>query len=83
MRYATISLGVWHFTISCRAYNHFSTIIIFIVPTVMVCFFSQSKFEKSALAGTSHEVFNDVSLATFDVILRCAFSYNEDVQLKG
>lgn len=36
-----------------------------------------------AESGKSFEVFSNVSLLTFDIILRCALSYENDVQLKG
>jgi len=34
-------------------------------------------------SGISFELFGNVSLLTFDIILRCAFSYENDVQTKG
>ena len=33
--------------------------------------------------GDSIEIFSDVSLCTMDIILRCAFTYNENIQLAG
>lgn len=36
-----------------------------------------------AESGKSFEFFSNVSLLTFDVILRCAFSFENDVQLRG
>ena len=34
-------------------------------------------------SGQSFEFFTNISLYTFDVLLRCAMSYENDVQLKG
>ena len=36
-----------------------------------------------ASSGESFEFFGNVSLLTFDIILRCAFSYENDVQGVG
>ncbi|ELU04870.1 hypothetical protein CAPTEDRAFT_181976 [Capitella teleta] len=41
------------------------------------------KIGKAADKGVNFEVFSNVSLCTFDVILRCAMSYEDDVQIKG
>lgn len=41
------------------------------------------KVLKSVNEGRNCEIFNNISLLTFDIILRCAFSYENDVQLKG
>ncbi|KAK3594417.1 hypothetical protein CHS0354_037442 [Potamilus streckersoni] len=41
------------------------------------------KLHPVAMSGKSFEVFQVVSLCTFDVILRCAFSYSTDCQRKG
>lgn len=39
--------------------------------------------EKYSLSGESFDIFEPVSLCTFDIILRCAFSYQTDCQLSG
>lgn len=36
-----------------------------------------------AVQHTSMEVFSPVSLYTFDVILRCSMSYDDNIQEKG
>ena len=38
---------------------------------------------KAADNNESFEFYSNISLCTFDVILRCAMSYESDVQLKG
>ncbi|XP_078703229.1 taurochenodeoxycholic 6 alpha-hydroxylase-like [Branchiostoma floridae x Branchiostoma belcheri] len=39
--------------------------------------------EKCAKSGESFESFSVLSLCTLDIILRCAFSYQDDIQTKG
>ena len=40
----------------------------------------QSNLQEASSKSASVEVFSPVSLLTLNVILRCAFSYDEDVQ---
>ncbi|XP_038054107.1 cytochrome P450 4F22-like [Patiria miniata] len=42
-----------------------------------------TKLEKCATDGVSFEVTKNISLLTLDVLLRCAFSYESDCQIKG
>nr|AFP66954.1 cytochrome P450 [Perinereis nuntia] len=41
------------------------------------------KLDKYADTGDSLEIFSNISLCTLDIILRCAFSYNDEIQEKG
>ncbi|XP_046578718.1 ultra-long-chain fatty acid omega-hydroxylase-like [Haliotis rubra] len=41
------------------------------------------KIDKHVEGGTSFELFNMVSQCTFDILLRCAMSVKEDIQLQG
>ena len=43
----------------------------------------QEKLNKYALEEKKFEVFQDVCACTLDIILKCAFSYNVDVQRQG
>ena len=43
----------------------------------------QEKLNKYALEEKKFEVFQDVCACTLDIILKCAFSYNVDVQQQG
>ncbi|XP_064600699.1 ultra-long-chain fatty acid omega-hydroxylase-like [Liolophura sinensis] len=42
-----------------------------------------SKFKKASCTGESFEVFDPVALCTLDVMLRCAFSFEDNIQEKG
>ncbi|XP_041377584.1 cytochrome P450 4F1-like isoform X2 [Gigantopelta aegis] len=42
-----------------------------------------NKVEQHAINGESFELFGLISLCTFDIILQCAMSYNDNIQLKG
>ncbi|XP_071147890.1 cytochrome P450 4F4-like [Mytilus edulis] len=42
-----------------------------------------NKISKCAESGASFEAFENVSLCTLDIILRCAFSYENDCQTRG
>jgi len=41
------------------------------------------KLEKCAESGDSIEIFGNLSLCTLDIILRCAFSFDDKIQEKG
>ena len=43
----------------------------------------QGKLDRFAEKDEYFEVFTHISLCTFDIILRCAFSYENDCQIKG
>ena len=43
----------------------------------------QSKLSDLAKRKTSFDILELAALLTFDVVLRCAFSYKSDVQTKG
>ena len=43
----------------------------------------QTKLRNYAKTGESIEIFSNLSLCTLDIILRCAFSYNDKIQEKG
>ena len=45
--------------------------------------FFQQKLDRYAKDGTKFEVFQDVCACTLDIILKCAFSYDVDVQRQG
>ena len=58
-------------------FNVFFTIIEYMTN----CAF-QDKMEATSKRGESFEIFSNISLCTFDVILQCAMSYQDDVQTK-
>ena len=62
----------------CRCFR-----ICFLETYTYELLFFQSKIAKYAESGKNFEFFSNVSLCTFDIILRCAMSYQDDVQIKG
>ena len=49
----------------------------------MLSYLLQDKLSKIAAKGEYFEVFSQISLLTLDIILRCAFSYENDCQTRG
>ncbi|KAL5015475.1 hypothetical protein ScPMuIL_009745 [Solemya velum] len=47
------------------------------------CNILMNKIDGAIRTSTSFELFNPVSLCTLDIILRCAFSYDNDCQIRG
>ena len=43
----------------------------------------QKKLDKFSTSGKSFEVFQNICLCTLDIIMKCAFSYDEDIQQAG
>ena len=57
--------------------------ILFNSNHALICFFLQEKLESFVAAGKELDVYRLLHLCTLEVILKCAFSYDLDVQLKG
>lgn len=66
-------------------WTHFSTLTsyLFILTKLVNQFYPQEKLFLFAQNGESIEMFSNISHLTFDIILRCVFSYESDVQRKG
>ena len=63
--------------------NFIVTILVMKYKTSGLLFGLQNKLQGYCDRGESFEVVNNISLLTLDIILRCAFSYDNDCQIKG
>nr|KAG5704982.1 hypothetical protein BaRGS_022824 [Batillaria attramentaria] len=62
---------------------HFDILKPYVAVSNAACDVMLEKIEKHAETKKSIEMFGVISLCTFDVILQCAMSYKDDIQLKG
>ncbi|KAK7494592.1 hypothetical protein BaRGS_00014245 [Batillaria attramentaria] len=62
---------------------HFDILKPYVAVSNAACDVMLQKIEKHAETKKSIEMFGVISLCTFDVILQCAMSYKDDIQLKG
>ncbi|XP_076444452.1 cytochrome P450 4F12-like [Babylonia areolata] len=62
---------------------HFNILKPYNTISNRACDLLLDKVEKHAMEKRSMEMFGNISLCTFDVILQCAMSYKDDVQTQG
>ncbi|XP_076444840.1 cytochrome P450 4F12-like [Babylonia areolata] len=62
---------------------HFNILKPYNTISNRACDLLLDKVEKHAVEKKSMEMFGNISLCTFDVILQCAMSYKDDIQAQG